>query len=164
MTAPQPVVGGVGGGVDSAVGVGGVGVADGEGAIGVTWWLACVVVVCWRGCCWCWCWARPAFGWSAVPGVPLLAGGRSVRGPAGVAPVVSGVGEVGAVGGWRWRCVATVGGVGDSVGGSDRILADLIPELLLQVLRQPVWECPTYPLVPWRSPHRPLRRSAPNPG
>ena len=35
----------------------------------------------------------------------------------------------------------------------DQILADLIPELLLQVLRQPVWECPTYPLVPWRSLH-----------
>ena len=31
MTAPQYVVGGVGGGVDSAVGVGSVGVADGEG-------------------------------------------------------------------------------------------------------------------------------------
>ena len=45
MTAPWPVVGGVGGGVDSAVGVGGVGVADGEGAIGDTWWLACLVVV-----------------------------------------------------------------------------------------------------------------------
>ena len=31
MTEPLHVVGGVGGGVDSAVGVGGVGVADGEG-------------------------------------------------------------------------------------------------------------------------------------
>ena len=31
------VVGGVGGGVDSAVGVGGAGVADGEGVIGDTW-------------------------------------------------------------------------------------------------------------------------------
>ena len=31
MTAPRLVVGGVGGGVDIAVGVGGVGVADGEG-------------------------------------------------------------------------------------------------------------------------------------
>ena len=30
--------------------------------------------------------------------------------------VVSGVGEVGAVGGWRWRCVAAVGGPGDGVG------------------------------------------------
>ena len=28
----------------------------------------------------------------------------------------SGVGEVGAVGGWRWRCVAAVGGAGDGVG------------------------------------------------
>ena len=35
----------------------------------------------------------------------------------------------------------------------DQSLANLIPELLLQVLRQPVWECPTYPLVPWRSLH-----------
>ena len=35
----------------------------------------------------------------------------------------------------------------------DQSLADLIPELLLQVLHQPVWECPTYPLVPWRSLH-----------
>ena len=42
--------------------------------------------------------------------------GGSGRGPGGVVPVVSGVGEVGAVGGWRWRCVATVGGVGDGVG------------------------------------------------
>ena len=48
--------------------------------------------------------------------MPLVAGGWSVRGPGGVVPVVSGVGEVGAVGGWRWRCVATVGGVGDGVG------------------------------------------------
>ena len=31
MTVPRHVVGGVGGGVDIAVGVGGVGVADGEG-------------------------------------------------------------------------------------------------------------------------------------
>ena len=31
MTAPRHVVGGFGGGVDIAVGVGGVGVADGEG-------------------------------------------------------------------------------------------------------------------------------------
>ena len=31
MTVPQLVVGGLGGGVDIAVGVGGVGVADGEG-------------------------------------------------------------------------------------------------------------------------------------
>ena len=31
MTAPRHVVGGVGGGVDIAAGVGGVGVADGEG-------------------------------------------------------------------------------------------------------------------------------------
>ena len=37
----------------------------------------------------------------------------------------------------------------------DQSLADLIPELLLQVLRQPSWECPTYPLVPWRSLHLP---------
>ena len=35
----------------------------------------------------------------------------------------------------------------------DHSLTDLIPELLLQVLRQPVWKCPTYPLVPWRFPH-----------
>ena len=35
----------------------------------------------------------------------------------------------------------------------DQSLADLIPELLLQVLRQPVWECRAYPLVPWRSSH-----------
>ena len=33
-----------------------------------------------------------------------------------VVPVVSGVGEVGAVGGWRCRCVAAVGGAGDGVG------------------------------------------------
>ena len=44
VTAPWPVVGGVGGGVDSAMGVGGAGVADGEGVIGDTWWLACLVV------------------------------------------------------------------------------------------------------------------------
>ena len=31
-------------------------------------------------------------------------------------PVSSGVGDVGAVGGWRWCCVATVGGAGDGVG------------------------------------------------
>ena len=35
----------------------------------------------------------------------------------------------------------------------DHSPADLIPELLLQILRQPVWECPTYPLVPGRSLH-----------
>ena len=35
----------------------------------------------------------------------------------------------------------------------DQSLADLIPELLLQVLRQSVWECPTFPLVSWRSLH-----------
>ena len=29
---------------------------------------------------------------------------------------ISGVGEAGAVGGWRLRCVAAVGGVGDGVG------------------------------------------------
>ena len=73
-------------------------------------------MVCWRGCCWCWCWARPAFGWSVVPGVPLVAGGWSVCGPGGVVLVVSAVGEVGAVGGWRWHCVAAVGGAGDGVG------------------------------------------------
>ena len=39
------VVGGVAGGVDSAVGVGVAGVADGEGVTGDTWWLACLVVV-----------------------------------------------------------------------------------------------------------------------
>ena len=48
-------------------------------------------------------------------GRPLVAGGWLVRGPGGMVPVVSGVGEVGAVGGWRWRCVAAVGGVGDGV-------------------------------------------------
>ena len=42
---PWHVVGGVGGGVDSAVGVGVAGVADGEGVTGDTWWLACLVVV-----------------------------------------------------------------------------------------------------------------------
>ena len=47
--------------------------------------------------------------------MPRVAGGWSVRGPEGVVPVVSGVGEVGAVGGWRWGCVAAVGGVGDGV-------------------------------------------------
>ena len=31
-------------------------------------------------------------------------------------PVGSGVGEVGAAGRWRWRCVAAVGGAGDGVG------------------------------------------------
>ena len=45
LTAPWHVVCGVGGGVDSAVGVGDAGVADGEGVIGDTWWLACLVVV-----------------------------------------------------------------------------------------------------------------------
>ena len=35
----------------------------------------------------------------------------------------------------------------------DQSFPDLIPQLLLQVLRQPVCECPTYPLVPRRSPH-----------
>ena len=42
---PWHVVGGVGGGVDSVVGVGVAGVADGEGVTGDTWWLACLVVV-----------------------------------------------------------------------------------------------------------------------
>ena len=42
---PWHVVGGVGGGVDSAVGVGVAGVADSEGVTGDTWWLACPVVV-----------------------------------------------------------------------------------------------------------------------
>ena len=42
---PWHVVGGVGGGVDSAVGVGVAGVADGEGVTCDTWWLACLVVV-----------------------------------------------------------------------------------------------------------------------
>ena len=42
---PWHVVGGVGDGVDSAVGVGVAGVADGEGVTGDTWWLACLVVV-----------------------------------------------------------------------------------------------------------------------
>ena len=42
---PWQVLGGVGGGVDSAVGVGVAGVADGEGVTIVTWWLACLVVV-----------------------------------------------------------------------------------------------------------------------
>ena len=45
MTAPWPVVGGVVGGGDSALGVRGAGVAVGEGVIGDTWWLACLVVV-----------------------------------------------------------------------------------------------------------------------
>ena len=80
--------------MDSAVGVGGVGVADGEGALGVTWCLVCVVVVCWRGCCWCWCWARPAFGWSAVPGVPLVAGRRGVGDGAGEGAAGGAVGDV----------------------------------------------------------------------
>ena len=39
------VVGGVGGGVDSAVGVCVAGIAVCEGVIGVTWWLVCLVVV-----------------------------------------------------------------------------------------------------------------------
>ena len=42
---PWHVVGGVGGGVNSAVGVGVAGVADGEGVTGDTWSLACLVVV-----------------------------------------------------------------------------------------------------------------------
>ena len=46
--------------------------------------------------------------------------------------------------GHRWYPSRWSGGCG--------CLADLIPELLLHLLRQPVWECPTYPLVPWRSP------------
>ena len=98
MTAPRPVVGGVGGGVDSAVGVGGVGVAEGEGALCVTWWLACVVVVCWRGRCWCWCWARPVFGWSAVPGVPLVVGRRGVGDGVGEGAAGGAAADVGAAG------------------------------------------------------------------
>ena len=42
---PWHVAGGVGGGVDSVVGVGVAGVADGEAVSGDTWWLACLVVV-----------------------------------------------------------------------------------------------------------------------
>ena len=42
---PWHVVGGVGGGVDSAVRVGVAGVADGEGVTGDTWWFACLKVV-----------------------------------------------------------------------------------------------------------------------
>ena len=42
---PWHVVGRVGGGVNSAVGVGVAGVADGEGVTCDTWWLACLVVV-----------------------------------------------------------------------------------------------------------------------
>jgi hypothetical protein len=42
---PWHVVGGVGGGVDSAVGVCVAGIAVCEGVIGVTWWLVCLVVV-----------------------------------------------------------------------------------------------------------------------
>ena len=42
---PWHVVGGVGGGVDSAVGVGVAAVADRGGVTGVTWWLVCLVVV-----------------------------------------------------------------------------------------------------------------------
>ena len=42
---PWHVVDWVGGGMDSAVGVGVAGVADGEGITGDTWWLACLVVV-----------------------------------------------------------------------------------------------------------------------
>ena len=42
---PWHVVAGVGGGVDSAEGVGVAGVADGEGVTGDTWWLVCLVVV-----------------------------------------------------------------------------------------------------------------------
>ena len=79
MTAPRLVVGGVGGGVDIAVGVGGVGVADGEGVTvvvgvsrgGLMAWVvlvlalgaACVWVVGGSGCAtrgWClaglWSW------------------------------------------------------------------------------------------------------------
>ena len=104
MTAPWPIVGGVSGGVDSAVGVGGAGVADDE-----------VLVL------------GAARVRSAVPGVPLEAGGWSACGPGGVVPVVSSVGVFlsgvlgsvvvfGAVGGWWCRCVAAVGGAGDGVG------------------------------------------------
>ena len=42
---PWHVVGGVGGGVDSALGVGVVGVADSEGVTGDTWWFTCPPVV-----------------------------------------------------------------------------------------------------------------------
>ena len=41
---PWHVVGGIGGGVDSAVGVGVAGGAHGEGVTGDTWWLACLVM------------------------------------------------------------------------------------------------------------------------
>ena len=132
MMIPRHVVGGVGGGVVIAVGVGGVGVADSEGVtvvVGVSrgglmaWVLlvlvlgtACVWVVggsgrATRGWClaglWSW-WCRL----SLVLGYFLFAVLGSVV--AGVASVV--VEGVNAAGAWRCRRAAAVGGAGDGVG------------------------------------------------
>ena len=77
VTAPQLVVGGVGGGVDMAVGVGGVGVANGEGVTvvagvsrgGLVAWVLLVLVlgglrvgVRWFRACHSWL----VFGWLVV--------------------------------------------------------------------------------------------------
>ena len=128
VTAPWHVVGGVGAGVDSAVGVGDAGVADGEGVIGAFWWSGGVGVVgvgAGRGLrfgggrfrvCHPWLVVGPL----VVLVVPVVSGVgvflSAVLGSvvAGVAPVV--VGGVNAVGGSRCRCVAAVGGAGDGVG------------------------------------------------
>ena len=118
--------------MDIAVGVGGVGVADGEGVtVGgwrVSWWSECVGVVGvgaghrlhlggrrFRAChSWL------VFGQLVVLLVPVVSGvglfPSAVLGSvvAGVASVV--VEGVDALGGWRCRRVAAVGGAGDGVG------------------------------------------------
>ena len=70
MTAPRHVVGGVGGGVDSAVGVGDAGVADGEGVT--------VVVGVSRGGLMAW--ALLVFVLGAACGWVVGGSGRAIRG------------------------------------------------------------------------------------
>ena len=58
-----------------------------------------VVGVCCGGLlAWCWCWARPVFGWSAVSGVPLVAGRRGVGDGVGEGAAGGAAADVGAAG------------------------------------------------------------------
>ena len=146
--APRHVDGGVGGGVDSAVGVDDVGVADGEGVTvvvsvscrGLKAWVLFVLVLG-AACVWVvggsghatrgWCLASL---WALV--VPVVSGvglfPSAVLGSVvvGVASVVVEGGD--AAGGWRCRRVAAVGGAGDSVGAPPGELWVLTPPVMLE--------------------------------